>query len=70
MLGFKSSKIFCIGANKTGTTSVEKALIDLGYRMGDQKKALHLIEDYKRREFKPIIRFCKTADAFQDAPFS
>ena len=27
----KKQKIFCIGANKTGTTSLEQALIDFGY---------------------------------------
>jgi Sulfotransferase domain len=63
-------KIFCIGANKTGTTSVEKALIDLGYKLGDIPTGELLFEDYSKRNFKPIIKFCKTADAFQDAPFS
>ncbi len=66
----KSPKIFCVGLNKTGTTSLEKALKDLGYRMGDQNKAHALLFDYEKRDFKSIINFCKTADAFQDAPFS
>ena len=64
------TKIFCIGANKTGTTSVEKALIDHGFKMGNQSKAQNLIENYKNRDFKSIIKYCKTAEAFQDAPFS
>lgn len=63
-------KIFCIGANKTGTTSIEKALLDLGFKLGDQLQALNLIESYKIRDFDNIIKFCKKADAFQDAPFS
>jgi hypothetical protein len=62
-------KIFCIGAGKTGTTSVEKALGDFGFSMGDQAKGELLLNDYTSRNFKPIIDFCKTADAFQDAPF-
>jgi hypothetical protein len=66
----KEPKVFCIGANKTGTTSLEKALSDLGYKLGDQDKAQDLIEPYRQRDFKKIVDFCKTADAFQDAPFS
>lgn len=68
---FKKSKekIFCIGSGKTGTTSVEKALFDLGYKMGNQSDGEMLLNDYINRNFKSIINFCKTADAFQDAPF-
>ena len=66
----RKPKVFCIGANKTGTTSVEMALKDLGYRMGDQDAAQALLESYGKRQFADIIRFCKSADAFQGAPFS
>ncbi len=62
-------KIFCIGAGKTGTTSIEKALSDFGYKMGNQEKGELLLNDYAKRNFKAIVNFCKTADAFQDAPF-
>lgn len=65
-----SDKVFCIGLNKTGTTSLEKALRDLGYRVGSQAKGEMLLAAYLRGEFTPIIEFCKTADAFQDIPFS
>lgn len=67
---FKKEKVFCIGANKTGTSSVEKALIDMGYKLGHQENAQDLIEHYKVRDFAKIAKFCKSADAFQDAPFS
>jgi hypothetical protein len=63
-------KVFCIGLNKTGTTSLEIALKNLGYKMGNQYHGEMLLKDYARRNFKPIIQFCSTADAFQDAPFS
>lgn len=63
-------KIFCIGHNKTGTTSIQKALIDFGYVVGNQAKAERLIHAYKTRNFEPIIRYCRTAEAFQDIPFS
>jgi len=64
------SKVFCIGRNKTGTTSVGKALHSVGYRLGDQRKGELLLEDWARRDFRRIIALCNTADAFQDVPFS
>ena len=63
-------KVFCIGRNKTGTTSIEKTLRDFGYKLGNQVKAELLIHDYSKGNWKPIINFCKSADAFQDVPFS
>lgn len=66
----KSTKVFCIGRNKTGTNSLTRALSDLGYKMGDQRKAERLIKHWRDRDFRPIIEYCRTADAFQDVPFS
>jgi len=63
-------KIFCIGRNKTGTTSLEKALKDLGYEVGNQAKAELLIHEYDKRNFRAIVEYCYTAEAFQDIPFS
>lgn len=65
----KKTKIFCIGAGKTGTTSLNQALKDLGYKVGNQVKGELLIHEYAKRNFKEIINFCNTAEAFQDAPF-
>jgi hypothetical protein len=67
---FDAEKIFCVGLVKTGTTSIHEALKQLGYRVGDQHRGELLLGDYCARNFKPIIDFCLTADAFQDAPFS
>ena len=63
-------KVFCIGLNKTGTTSIKYALEELGFRTGNEKKAKGLFDHWVQRDFKPIIRFCHSADAFQDSPFS
>jgi hypothetical protein len=63
-------KIFCIGSNKTGTTSLGAALHSFGFSLGDQAQAELLMEDWARRDFRPILRYCRTADAFQDVPFS
>ena len=66
----RRAKVFCIGQNKTGTTSVEAVLKQLGYKMGKQEKAELLIHDWAKRDFKKIVKFCRSADAFQDIPFS
>ena len=67
---FGKNKIFCIGRNKTGTTSLESALKELGFRVGNQPSAELLLMDWGKRNFKPIIKYCRSADAFQDLPFS
>lgn len=66
----KKTKVFCIGQNKTGTTSVEAVLKSLGYKMGNQRKGEMLTKQWAVRDFKKIINLCKKADAFQDLPFS
>lgn len=63
-------KIFCIGLNKTGTTSFHRALHREGMKLGDQVVAERLLSHYMEGDFEPIVRYCKTARAFQDAPFS
>ena len=63
-------KVFCIGRNKTGTTSVEAALRSLGFAMGSQTRGERLIDDWAKYDFRRIIELCRTADAFQDVPFS
>ena len=63
-------KIFCIGCNKTGTTSLKITLEELGVIVGRKRYAENLLEDWARRDFSKIIRYCRTAQAFQDVPFS
>jgi hypothetical protein len=63
-------KIFVIGSNKTGTSSLEVALKSLGFHVGSQIEAELLIDDWARRDFKRLIKYCRSADAFQDIPFS
>jgi hypothetical protein len=62
-------KVFCVGLGKTGTTTVEKTLSDLGFKMGDQARGELLIDAWAKRDFDPIIKLCGAADAFQDVPF-
>tara|TARA_R110002049_G_scaffold82349_1_gene209551 strand:+ start:1027 stop:1671 length:645 start_codon:yes stop_codon:yes gene_type:complete len=65
-----NEKVFCIGLNKTGTTTIEKFFNDYNFRVGDQSEAEFLVNDWFKRDFRKIISYCKKYDAFQDAPFS
>ncbi len=64
-------KIFCVGFNKTGTTTLLQEFKSLGYATGNPLEAqLIANRHYFRGEFRPIINYCATAQVFQDAPFS
>jgi hypothetical protein len=63
-------KVFCIGKNKTGTTSMKRAFVELGYVAGNQRLAELLVYDWAKRDFSRLFRYCLTAQAFQDFPFS
>jgi len=64
-------KVFCIGYNKTGTTTIERVLKDLGYRVPNQARQEELVvEEMFRGNYKPLFTLCKKYDAFQDLPFS
>ena len=64
------TKVFCIGFNKTGTTSVESVLRGVGLTIGNQAEAEMLIHDWGRQDFRRILSYSQSADAFQDIPFS
>lgn len=64
------TKIICTGKKKTGTTSIGKALTELGFSVGKQFLAERLIHDWAARDFRKLFWYCLTAQAFQDIPFS
>lgn len=65
------TKYFCIGRNKTGTTSLKKAFEQLGFLVGDQRRAEKLYDRfYFEGNFQSIIKYCRSAQVFQDVPFS
>lgn len=67
----KSRKVFCIGRNKTGTTSLTALLMKLGVDVAPQHLGEQLITDYLQGNFDPIIKFSKySGEAFQDIPYS
>lgn len=63
-------KVFCIGLNKTGTTSWAQAMNDLGYRVGNERAAEIFFDDWAQKKYSRILRFCNSAQAFQDVPVS
>ena len=67
---YAAEKVFCVGRNKTGTTSINRALRDLGYRVAPQEPAEWLTEKWSKRDFRDLSRFCLRYDVFQDVPFS
>jgi len=64
------AKIFVIGFNKTGTTSVESALKEFDIYMGNQEEAERLLENITKDDYKHLFEYCYRAEAFQDIPFS
>ena len=66
----KNPKVFGIGRNKTGTTSLEAALVSLGYRVAPTREGECLFDDWTQGRFAAVKRLCKSYDAFQDIPFS
>ena len=64
-------KVFCLGMNKTGTTTMVKVFKDLNFRVAPQIKQEEVIGDIKSKAEKSKIRkFCWKYNFFQDLPFS
>ncbi|MFB6226473.1 MAG: sulfotransferase family protein [Candidatus Paceibacteria bacterium] len=60
-------KIFGIGLQKTGTSSLGKALRILGYDVCGYKE--DIVEDFLQGEFKKVLERVEDYDAFQDNPW-
>jgi hypothetical protein len=63
-------KVFCIGMNKTGTTSVQTFLSDHGYKIGSQHESEMLLKDFENLENDTIKASFFNCDAHQDVPCS
>lgn len=64
------TKVFCIGRNKTGTTSLKQALENEGYILGNQRVFENLGAEFRNNDYDEILYQCTLAEAFQDFPFS
>jgi len=65
-----TQKVFAIGSNKTGTTSLKEALRLMGLHVAPQYPAELLAERAWRGDLRPLARFIRRYDAFKDVPFS
>ena len=63
-------KVFCIGMNKTGTTSLKFEFIRLKYNVAPQRDIERKFWAYKTNRWDVIIDYCKKYEFFQDFPFS
>ena len=64
-------KVFVIGMNKTGTTTLYATLKDLGFEMGDSKVGEVMAAEYFQTDsIRNLNNYIESAQAFQDVPFS
>ncbi|MCA8949711.1 MAG: hypothetical protein KDE27_09425 [Planctomycetes bacterium] len=62
------NKVFCIGTLKTGTTSIGRALAQLGYRHTSFNK--DLLAEYKAGNTQRLLEFARDYEAFDDWPWA
>ena len=66
-----NKKIFCIGSNKTGTSSLRELFVNVGLNVSPQKKQeIFFKNDKIIKDNKNIIYYVQMYDFFQDVPFS
>ena len=63
-------KVFGIGANKTGTSTLMEILRRLGLREGPLAEGERCAEAAFRGDLAPLARLIRRYDAFKDVPFS
>jgi hypothetical protein len=67
----KFNKIFCIGYNKTGTTTLETVLRLYGFNLpNQQEQEARLTRQCFSTNYLELSDFVRRFDAFQDLPFS
>lgn len=71
-----SQKVFCIGFHKTGTTSLNRALRQLGYHvcrrldtLQDLVPTVNILQALKENELQEILAIVEQFDAFVDNPW-
>lgn len=64
------AKVFCIGRNKTGTTSLQTFFSEAGFRVAPQWRGETLIHHSRFSPSDEFWRWVERYEVFQDAPFS
>ncbi len=67
------TKVFCIGFQKTGTSSLSMALQGLGFSVGDAVGVLNRTVDWQAPDPRPeivdkVLKVARSVDALQDSP--
>jgi hypothetical protein len=62
-------KVFGIGMGKTGTTSLERAFLELGYRVGPQNIFERHFDAWAAGDYSAMVADIERFEAFQDVPF-
>lgn len=62
------AKVFCIGFNKTGTTTLGKSMELLGYRNSSFNKKVWS-KYYKKGKIDKVLRYTSKFDSFDDLPW-
>ena len=63
-------KVFCIGMNKTGTTSLKFEFIRLKYNVAPQREIERKFWAYNNEKWEVIIDYCKGYDHINNTKFS
>jgi len=63
-------KVFCVGANKTGTTSIKRIFEKFGYKVAPQAEQEIKLNGFGKLNDQKNISFVKKYNFFQDQPFS
>jgi len=63
-----TGKVFCIGYNKTGTTTIGKSLEMLGYRNSSFNKKVWR-KYYKKNKIDKVLNYTARFDSFDDLPW-
>jgi hypothetical protein len=68
--GVYGQKVFCVGRNKTGTTTMKELLTHYGYRLGPQAEAERFVWEDRWAMGPAFWEWVDRYEAFQDVPFS
>lgn len=63
-----TSKVFCIGYNKTGTTTLGKSLDMLGYKHSSFNRKVWF-QYYANKQINKILKYTSKFDSFDDLPW-
>src|SRR4051812_32529219 len=64
------NKVFCVGANKTGTTTMQGIFNIIGLKVAHQQEGELAALPFYKGKIEALKRYIDKYDAFQDVPFA